>query len=95
MVGRSEQLGALHRPLSPRPPLPPRRPSRQVRSNGAKQVGFLAEQRRMNVAITRARRHVALVADSDTVSADPFLARLLAYFEQHGEYASAGEYAQG
>jgi superfamily I DNA and/or RNA helicase len=55
-------------------------------------VGFLADSRRMNVAVTRARRHCALVADSDTVRGDPFLDRLLAYFEQHGEYASAGEY---
>ena len=63
-----------------------------MRSNGARQVGFLADARRMNVAVTRARRHCALVADSDTVSADPFLGRLLAYFEARGEYASAGEY---
>ncbi|KAL4856486.1 DNA-binding protein SMUBP-2 [Chlorella vulgaris] len=63
-----------------------------VRSNAAQQVGFLADSRRMNVAVTRARRHCALVADSDTVRGDPFLDRLLAYFEQHGEYASAGEY---
>jgi superfamily I DNA and/or RNA helicase len=63
-----------------------------VRSNAEQQVGFLADARRMNVAVTRARRHCALVADSDTVASDPFLKRLLAYFEAHGEYASAGEY---
>ena len=67
----------------------------QVRSNPAQQVGFLADSRRMNVAVTRARRHCALVCDSDTVSADPFLQRLVAYFEAHGEYASAGEYVAG
>lgn len=65
----------------------------QVRSNASRTVGFLADARRMNVAVTRARRHCALVCDSETVSAaDPFLARLLGYFEAHGEYASAGEY---
>lgn len=48
--------------------------------------------RRMNVAITRARRHCAVVCDSETVSAgDMFLKRLIKYFEQHGEYISAGE----
>lgn len=67
----------------------------QVRSNGARQVGFLADSRRMNVAVTRARRHCALVADSDTVTSDPFLARLIAYFEERGDYASAGEYVAG
>ncbi|KAL4440242.1 hypothetical protein ABPG75_003243 [Micractinium tetrahymenae] len=67
-----------------------------VRSNAARTVGFLSDARRMNVAVTRARRHCALVCDSETVSAgDPFLARLLAYFEEHGEYASAGEYDAG
>lgn len=44
-----------------------------VRSNPKKQVGFLNDYRRMNVAITRARRFVCLIGDSDTVTSDPFL----------------------
>ncbi|OQR91885.1 DNA polymerase alpha-associated DNA helicase A [Achlya hypogyna] len=63
-----------------------------VRSNVKKQVGFLADDRRMNVAITRAKRHVALVCDSDTISAHPFLKALVAHFEAHGDYRSADEY---
>ena len=63
-----------------------------VRSNTNGEVGFLADNRRMNVAVTRARRHCALVCDSDTVKSDPFLKRLIEYFEEHGEYASAQEY---
>ncbi|KAK9915598.1 hypothetical protein WJX75_001370 [Coccomyxa subellipsoidea] len=62
-----------------------------VRSNDAKQVGFLSDRRRMNVAVTRARRHCALVCDSETVSGDEFLGRLVQYFEQHGAYLSAAE----
>ena len=61
----------------------------------AGEVGFLADQRRMNVAVTRARRHCALVCDSETVSRDPFLKRLVQYFEQHGEYSSAEELVPG
>ena len=33
-----------------------------------------------------------LVCDSDTVRHDEFLKRLVEYFEEHGEYASAQEY---
>jgi ATP-dependent RNA/DNA helicase IGHMBP2 len=46
----------------------------------------------MNVAITRGRRHVCLVGDSDTCSATPFLARMLRYFEEHGDVRSAAQY---
>lgn len=63
-----------------------------VRSNDAKQVGFLADDRRMNVAITRAKRHVAVVCDSETISAHKFLDALVKHFESHGEYRSAQEY---
>ena len=57
-----------------------------VRSNAAHEVGFLADARRMNVAVTRARRHVALLGDTETLSrGDPFLARLCVWFEAHGE----------
>ncbi|RHY31203.1 hypothetical protein DYB32_003680 [Aphanomyces invadans] len=48
-----------------------------VRSNATKQVGFLADDRRMNVAITRAKRHVALICDTDTLSKHPFLKALV------------------
>ncbi|EQC42390.1 hypothetical protein, variant [Saprolegnia diclina VS20] len=63
-----------------------------VRSNAKKQVGFLADDRRMNVAITRAKRHVALVCDTDTIGKHPFLHALMEHFEAHGEYRSAEEY---
>ncbi|KAI8367668.1 P-loop containing nucleoside triphosphate hydrolase protein [Radiomyces spectabilis] len=39
-----------------------------VRSNDEGQVGFLAEKRRLNVAMTRAKRHLCVVCDSDTLS---------------------------
>ncbi|GAU36922.1 hypothetical protein TSUD_331950 [Trifolium subterraneum] len=63
-----------------------------VRSNSKKEVGFLSDRRRMNVAVTRARRQCCIVCDTETVSSDGFLKRLVEYFEEHGEYQSASEY---
>jgi superfamily I DNA and/or RNA helicase len=63
-----------------------------VRSNEDGEVGFLADARRLNVAVTRARRHVALVGDSATLANDAFLAVLVEYAQQQGEYRSAFEY---
>jgi hypothetical protein len=55
-----------------------------VRANARGGVGFLADARRMNVAVTRARAHVALVADAATVGANPFLRRLLIHATDAG-----------
>lgn len=52
-----------------------------VRSNSEKEVGFLSESRRMNVAVTRAKRFVCLIGDSETVSADAMLGELISYFK--------------
>jgi len=38
-----------------------------VRSNLNKEVGFLAERRRLNVAMTRAKKHLAVICDAETV----------------------------
>ncbi|XP_067663777.1 DNA-binding protein SMUBP-2-like [Haliotis asinina] len=65
-----------------------------VRSNSKGEVGFLAENRRINVAITRARRHVAVICDTETVSHDKFLKTLVEYFTERGEIWSAQEYIQ-
>ncbi|KVH97482.1 hypothetical protein Ccrd_000437, partial [Cynara cardunculus var. scolymus] len=59
-----------------------------VRSNSKKQVGFLSDRRRMNVAVTRARRQCCIICDTETVSSDKFLKRLIEYFEENGEYLS-------
>ncbi|CAO3620166.1 unnamed protein product [Mucor fragilis] len=38
-----------------------------VRSNDTGEVGFLAEKRRLNVAMTRAKRHLCVICDSETL----------------------------
>ncbi|CAB1112802.1 unnamed protein product [Ectocarpus sp. CCAP 1310/34] len=56
-----------------------------------KKVGFLADARRLNVAVTRAKRHVAIVCDAECCGSDPFIGRLLRHVEDRGEYRSALE----
>jgi len=61
------------------------------RGNGAG-IGFLRDDRRQNVAVTRAMRHLAVICDSDTVSKSPFIRDLLQWIEDNGEERSAVEY---
>lgn len=50
-----------------------------VRSNAQHEVGFLRSDQRTNVAITRARKCLVLVTDSETTSAHKFLKGLFKY----------------
>ncbi len=52
-----------------------------VRSNKRQDIGFLNDIRRMNVALTRARRKLIVIGDSATISALPFYEQLLEYFD--------------
>jgi len=57
-----------------------------VRSNEGGDIGFLADIRRMNVALTRARRKLIVIGDSATIGGHAFYGRLLGYFEAFGAY---------
>jgi superfamily I DNA and/or RNA helicase len=63
-----------------------------VRSNAKNDIGFLSDYRRMNVAMTRARKLLVVVGDSATIGNNPFYARLLEYCEQEGMYETAWAY---
>ena len=62
-----------------------------VRSNERGEVGFLAELRRLNVALTRARRHLTVIGDSATLAHDSDLCGLVEHLQQHARYRSAFE----
>ncbi len=62
-----------------------------VRSNREGDIGFLADIRRMNVALTRARRKLIVIGDSATISGHPFYQQLFVYFESIGAYHSIWE----
>eukprot|EP01060_Flectonema_neradi_P004195 TRINITY_DN12747_c0_g1_i3.p1 TRINITY_DN12747_c0_g1~~TRINITY_DN12747_c0_g1_i3.p1 ORF type:complete len:651 (+),score=125.36 TRINITY_DN12747_c0_g1_i3:48-1955(+) len=55
-----------------------------VRSNEQGEIGFLKDYRRINVAITRARRQIVIVGDSSLMRQDKFLHRLSSYAEEAG-----------
>jgi hypothetical protein len=60
-----------------------------ARSNSDGEIGFLADVRRMNVAITRARKKLVIIGDSSTLAALPFYTDLVSYAEKVNGYQSA------
>jgi ATP-dependent RNA/DNA helicase IGHMBP2 len=65
-----------------------------VRSNAKGEIGFLADTRRMNVALTRAKRKLIVVGDSATLSIHPFYNSFLDYIDANGCYKSVFEFLE-
>lgn len=65
-----------------------------VRSNGKGEIGFLKDYRRMNVAMTRARKKLVVFGDSATIGMDKFYGGFLDYCDKAGAYKTAWEYMQ-
>jgi superfamily I DNA and/or RNA helicase len=63
-----------------------------VRSNEEGAIGFLADTRRMNVAMTRARKKLVIFGDSSTIGNHPFYNALLDYVNEKNAYRSAFEF---
>jgi superfamily I DNA and/or RNA helicase len=63
-----------------------------TRSNTEGTLGFLTDLRRMNVALTRARRHLFVVGDSATLSSHAFYSRFIEGTQAEGGYRSAWEW---
>jgi len=63
-----------------------------VRSNDKREVGFLSEKRRLNVAMTRARRHLCVIGDSSTVShGSVYLKSWMEWLEMKADVRFGGE----
>ena len=63
-----------------------------TRSNYDGNIGFLADIRRMNVAMTRARKKLVVIGDGATLSILPFYSDFISYSAGISAYKSAWEY---
>lgn len=63
-----------------------------VRSNSSSEIGFLSDIRRMNVALTRAKKKLVVIMDTSTIGNHPFYKAFIEYCEKNNFYKSAWEY---
>lgn len=64
-----------------------------VRSNSDSEIGFLSDIRRMNVALTRAKKKLVVIMDTATIGNHPFYKAFVEYCEKNNFYKSAWEYS--
>lgn len=63
-----------------------------VRSNADGEIGFLKDEKRLNVAMTRARKKLIIIGDMSTLSNFKLFNQLAEHIEKIGTYQSAWEY---
>jgi ATP-dependent RNA/DNA helicase IGHMBP2 len=63
-----------------------------VRSNESMEIGFLSDTRRMNVALTRAKKKLVVIGDSATFGNHPFYKDFLDYVDSINAHKSAWEF---
>ncbi|VIO87696.1 Regulator of nonsense transcripts 1 homolog, putative [Brugia malayi] len=65
-----------------------------VRNNGDGRIGFLKDERRFNVAVTRARRQFVLVGSAIMMKYAKHLRSLIEYMQRHGRIIKQEEFAR-
>ena len=63
-----------------------------VRSNDQGEIGFLKDERRINVAMTRAKKKLVIIGDSACIGQHELFASLVTHIENTGTYESAWNY---
>ncbi|MGM0369616.1 MAG: IGHMBP2 family helicase [Bacillota bacterium] len=59
-----------------------------VRNNNRQDIGFLRDIRRLNVSLTRAKKKLIIIGDSDTIKGHEMYSALLSYIKNNGFYYS-------
>jgi len=59
-----------------------------VRSNQEQEIGFLNDLRRINVALTRAKRKLIIIGDAETLTSNSFFHDLIQYVKNNGKFVS-------
>ena len=57
-----------------------------VRSNKSNKIGFLSDQRRLNVALTRARCGLIIIGDHSTLQSNALFNKLITYYKGKGTF---------